>query len=143
MCPLDRVEGPGLHRARRGLDGSLVVGAVVAPAEAHTVLLLVEQVGRLVGHDYGHGRGGARGAGCGGDDSGCLHHVMELRQRELDLRELTVRRLGRFVHARRHHGILVLLPRYLGNREDGATMRSRRHSSAHTFSVHQTHRAEP
>lgn len=137
------MEGLCLHRARRGLDGSLVVGAMVAPAEAHTVLLLVEQVGRLVGHDYGHGRGGARGAGCGGDDGGRLHHVMELRQRELDLRELTVCRLGRFVHARRHHGILVLLPCYLGNREDGATMRSKRHSSAHTFSVHPTHHTKP
>lgn len=92
------MEGQGLHRARRGLDGSLVVGAVVAPAEAHTVLLLVEQVGSLVGHGYGHGRGGASGAGCGGDDSGGLHSIMQLRQRELDLSELTVCRLGSFVH---------------------------------------------
>lgn len=92
------MEGLGLHRARRGLDGSLVVGAVVAPAEAHTVLLLVEQVGRLVGHDYGHGGGGAGGAAGGGDNGGDLHPVMELRQCELDLSELTVCRLGRFVH---------------------------------------------
>lgn len=74
------MEGLVLHWARRGLDGSLVVGTVVAPAETHTVLLLVEQVRRLVGHDYGHGRGGASGAGCGGgdDDGGGLHSVMEL-----------------------------------------------------------------
>ncbi|KAF3843999.1 hypothetical protein F7725_016047 [Dissostichus mawsoni] len=66
-CPRDRVEGLGLHRARRGLDGSLVVGGVVAPVETHTVLLLlVEQVGRLVGDGYGHGRGGAGGAGGAG-----------------------------------------------------------------------------
>lgn len=61
-----------------GLDGSLVVGTVVAPAETHTVLLLVEQVRRLVGHHYGHGRGGASGAGCGGDHGGGLHSVVEL-----------------------------------------------------------------
>lgn len=72
------MEGVGLHQAQQGLDGSFVVGTVVAPAEAHTVLLLVEQVGRLVGHDYRHGRGGARGAGCGGDDGGGLHSIMEL-----------------------------------------------------------------
>lgn len=75
------MEGVGLHRARRGLDGSLVVGAVVAPAEAHTVLLLVEQVGRLIGHGYSHSRGGAGGAGRGGDNGGGLHTVVELRQR--------------------------------------------------------------
>lgn len=78
------------------------MGAVVAPAEAHTVLLLVEQVGRLVGRGYGHGGGGAGGGGAGhgggDDDGGRLHSVVELRQRELDLSELTVRRLGRLVH---------------------------------------------
>lgn len=122
------MEGVGLHRARRGLDGSLVVGAVVAPAEAHTVLLLVEQVGRLVGHGYSHGRGGASGAGRGGDDGGGLHAVVELRQRELDLSELTVCGLGRLVHARRHHGILVLLACYLGNSEDLSHDQVKRHS---------------
>lgn len=84
------MEGLGLHRSRWGLDGSLVVGAVVTPAEAHTVLLLVEQVRRFVGHEYRHGRGGAGSAGCCGDDGGGLHSIMELRQRELDLSELTV-----------------------------------------------------
>jgi len=83
--------------ARRWLDGSLVVGAVVAPAEAHTVLLLVEQVGRLVGH--GHRRpGGVRGGAGDHDHSGGLHSVVELRRRELDLSELTVCGLGCFVH---------------------------------------------
>lgn len=88
------------------------MGTVVAPAEAHTVLLLAEQVGRLVGHRYGHGGGGASGGSSGGD-CGRLHSVVELRQRELDLGELTVCGLGRLVHARRHHGVLVLLARYL------------------------------
>lgn len=106
---------PGL----KGLDGSLVVGAVVAPAETHTVLLLVEQVRRLIGHGYGHCRGGASCAGCCGDDSGGLHSVMEVHQRELDLSELTVCGLGCLVHSRRHHGILVLLACYLRNRKDG------------------------
>lgn len=92
------MEGLALHQAQRGLDGSLVVGAVVAPAEAHTVLLLVEQVGCLVGHGYGHGRGGAGGAGCGGDDDRGLHSVVELCQGELDLSELTVCGLGSLVH---------------------------------------------
>lgn len=77
---------------------SLVVGAVVAPAQAHTVLLLVQQVGRLVGRGDGHGGGGARGAGRGGDDGWDLHAVMELRQRELDLGELAVCGLGGLVH---------------------------------------------
>ena len=84
------MEGLGLHRAQRGLHGSLVVAAVVAPHQAHTVLLLVEQVGRLVGHRDGHSGGGAGGAGRGGEDSWALHSVMELCQRELDLGELTV-----------------------------------------------------
>lgn len=116
------MEGPGLHRARWGLDGSLVVGAVVAPAEAHAVLLRAEQVGRLVGHSYGHGGAGARCAGCGGDGGRGLHAVVELRQRELDLSELAVCGLGRLVHPRRHHSVLVLLACYLGNSKDGLTV---------------------
>lgn len=84
------MEGLGLHRALQGLDGSLVVRAVVAPGESHTVLLLVEQVGRLVGHGYSHGRGDDVAAGCGGDDGRGLHAIMELGQRELDFSELAV-----------------------------------------------------
>lgn len=99
-----------------GLDGSLVVGAVVAPAQAHAVLLRPHQVRRLVGHGDGHGgRGGARGAGRGGEQGRGFHAVVELRQREFDFGELAVCRLGGLVHPRRHDGVLVLLTRYLGN----------------------------
>lgn len=62
----------------RGLDGSIVVSAVVALAETNTVLLLAEQVRRLVGHDHGHG--GRAASGAAGDDSrGRLHSIMEFR----------------------------------------------------------------
>lgn len=107
-----------LHRAQKGLDGSLVVGAVVAPAQAHTVLLLAQHVGCLIGHGDGYGGGGACGAGRGGNDGRGFHAIVELRQREFYLCELAVRRLGGLVHPRRHHCILVLLARYLGNGED-------------------------
>lgn len=78
VCPQDRVEGLGLHRARRGLDGSLIVGGVVAPAKTHTVLLLVEQVGRFIGHGEGHSGGGDSGGSRGGDHGWVLHSIVEL-----------------------------------------------------------------
>lgn len=110
--------GSGSPPGWKGLDRSLVVGTVVAPAETHTVLLLVEQVRRLIGHGNGHCRGGGSGAGCCVDDSGGFQSVMEVRQRELNLSELTVCGLGCLVHSRRHHGVLVLLPCYLRNSEN-------------------------
>jgi hypothetical protein len=40
---------------------------------------------------------------------------MELSgQSQFDLGELAVHRLGRLIHARRHQGVLVLLPGHLG-----------------------------
>lgn len=62
-----------------GLDGSLIVGAVVAPAEAHTVLLLVEHVGGFVEHDHGAVGVAPRGAGHAGEDHRGLHSVVEFR----------------------------------------------------------------
>lgn len=59
------------------LDGSLAVGAVVAPAETHTVLLLVEHVGRFVEHHHGAVGVAAGGAGHAGEDHGGLHGVVE------------------------------------------------------------------
>lgn len=62
-----------------GLDGSLIVGAVVAPAETHTVLLLVEHVGGFVEHDHGTVGVAAGGAGHAGEDDRGLHRVVEFR----------------------------------------------------------------
>lgn len=117
--------GSGSPPGLKGLDRSLV-SAVVAPAETHTVLLLVEQVRRLIGHGYGHRRGGGSGAGCCVDDSGGFQSVMEFCQCELNLSELTVCGLGCLVHSRCHHGVLVLLPRYLRNSENGVRRHGKR-----------------
>lgn len=68
----------GFGEGERGLDGSIVVSAVVALAETDTVLLLAEQVRRLVGHDHGHG-GRAAGGAASDDSRGHLHAVMEFR----------------------------------------------------------------
>lgn len=54
-----------------GLDGSIVVGAVIASTQAHAVL--VEQVGSFVGHSDGGG-----GAGHGSYHNWSLHAIMEL-----------------------------------------------------------------
>lgn len=70
--------GSGSPPGSAGLDGSLIVGGVVAPAKTHTVLLLVEQVGRFVGHGKGHSRGGDSGGSRGGDHSWVLHSIVEL-----------------------------------------------------------------
>ena len=59
------------------LDGSLTAGAVVAPAQAHTVLLLVEHVGRFVEHDHGAVGVAAGSAGHAGEDHRGLHSVVE------------------------------------------------------------------
>lgn len=50
------------------------MGAVVAPVEAHTVLLLVEQVAALIAHSYSWSTAG--GAGGSGHHRGSLHFIM-------------------------------------------------------------------
>lgn len=109
-------------RPSKRLNGSLVVAAVVAPAQAHTVLLLlrrlVEQMRHLVGQHHGNGWGGARATGSVGDHGGAFHPIVELGQREFDLGELALHRLRRLIHARRHHGVLVLLTSHLETMED-------------------------
>lgn len=63
----------------RVLDGSLIVGTVVAPAETHTVLLLVEHVRCFVEHDHGAVGAAAGGAGHAGEDDRGLHSAVEFR----------------------------------------------------------------
>lgn len=69
--------GGAWGRGWEGLDGSLTMGAVVASAETHTVLLLVEHVGRFVEHDHGTVGVAAGGAGHAGEDDRGLHSVVK------------------------------------------------------------------